>query len=147
MINYLKIALFLFAIIPFSIIYFSWLFGFDETAKYMSERVFWFIICMGLAYKVITRFIDWCMQRGEDKPSPLSENMPNLQQNTLLDQKSSDIQSGSSGSFDMSKYKPGSQEAANAYKQSSEHLETVQAIREIDDILADAIKLKQGVEA
>jgi len=143
MTNYLKITIFIFAIIPFSIVYFCWLFGFYDALKEFVEKIVWFIIFGGLAYKMFTIFMDWCMSRASEySPTPQVESSEKAPEPTP-DQKKGDMLGQSRGEdqgFDFSKYKPGSPEAASAYKNSQEFKDNQYKLRTLDALLDDARK-------
>lgn len=155
MTNYIKMAIFIFAIIPFSIIYFLTLFGLQDIRNEFILKLLEFVAVLGVVclaaiiilfaiFKIGTLLIDKLSSRSYEINSPTTQaESQNIEPRGATVQESSDKLSGSRAenkSFDFGKYKPGSNEAANAYKQSSEHRNTVEGIRQIDEILKAARK-------
>lgn len=151
--NYLKLTIFIFGIIPFSIIYFLTLFGLQDLRNEFILKFLEFVfvlasvslgcvfIVLGL-FKLGTAIIDRLSSRSIEinSPTPQAE-VANIEFRGATVQEFVDNSTQSRGEnkeFNFAKYKQGSPEAANAYKQSQEHRNAVEKIRTIDEILAAA---------
>lgn len=151
--NYAKLTIFIFGIIPFSIIYFLTLFGLQELRNEFILKFLEFVfviasvalgcvfIVLGL-FKLGTSVIDRLSSRSIEINSPTpSAEVQNIEARgaTVQEFVENPPQSrGESKEFNFAKYKQGSPEAANAYKQSPEHINNMEKIRTIDEIIADA---------
>lgn len=151
--NYAKLTIFIFGIIPFSIIYFLTLFGLQDLRNEFILKFLEFVfviasvalgcvfIVLGL-FKLGTSVIDRLSSRSIEINSPTtSAEVANIESRgaTVQEFVENPPQSrGENKGFDFGRYKQGSPEAANAYKQSQEHRNNMEKIRTIDEIIADA---------
>ena len=147
-------------LLPFAYIYFCWLFGLNDLLYDFLEKVFFAILSIGLFWKGLAIFINWCTSNNYDDDDYYAVELlkgsqvyvPTLQvastQKAPLDTKEAvktDNPAESRGTdkgFDFNKFKQGSPEAANAYKNSDESKAALDKLRTLDQLIEEARKVK-----
>lgn len=98
------------------------------------------IVVVGIIKKTLLNFWLWLFHVKEIYIPPLSEPIPEKQTESTPTSNNYPQVIEEGRGFDFGKYKQGSPEAANAYKQSSEFKENSEKLRTLDQLIKDARK-------
>lgn len=153
--SYITLTIYIFTVFPVSIIFIFTLLGLDDLRNEFISKFLIAVFVLALValacvlivlglFKLGTSLVDKLSSRSYEIKSPTPQaEVQNIESRGATVQESSDNSQRSGGEnkgFDFGRYKPGSNEAANAYKQSQEHKNMVEGIRQIDEILKAARK-------